>query len=244
MMTIARTFVTGDTHGTKHFRHLEKFATFYEDDLTKKDVMIICGDAGLTWFNDCCKNISIILSYNDLPCTIVIVDGNHENFATLRKYPEIEKFGGPVYKLASSVFYLQRGYVYEINGQTFFSFGGGFSYDSLSRIEHIDWWREEIPNITEMRRGQDNLKLHNNEVDYLITHTCALSDLDKLEDITGTIFDKGRENPEYFLNLYIEECKRTCKFKKHFFGHYHEDEVLDKHTTVVFESYWEITDYK
>ena len=243
MMTIARTFITGDTHGLKDFKHLQDLTSFFEDNLTEKDVVIICGDAALTWFDNCCKNLSTILAYTKLPCTIVIVDGNHENFQTLYEYPQIQKFGGPVYKISNSVFYLQRGYIYTINDQTFFSFGGGFSYDSFSRIEYIDWWEEEMPNKKEMIRGIENLKSVDNKVDYIITHSCGYGDLDKLEDATDIPYMKGKDDPEYFLRTYIDEIKKNTTFKRHFFGHFHEDEILDKCTTAVFRSYWEITNY-
>ena len=242
-MTIARTFITGDTHGFKNMKHLTDLIYTWEGDLTKKDVVIICGDAGLTWFNNTCFNLKYILGYTSLPCTIVIVDGNHDNFDTLYNYPEIEKFGGPVYKLSNSVFYLQRGYVYTINDQTFFAFGGARSTDKLGRIEHEDWWHQEIPSLKEMIRGFDNLNNYNYKIDFIITHTCGHKDLELFEDEMDTCFYKDREHTDYYLKSYIDEVKDRSTFQRHYCGHFHEDIVIDKRTTFLFESYYEITNY-
>lgn len=243
MMTVPRIFITGDTHGLKDFKHVVDIQIYWEQDLNEKDVIIICGDAGLTWYNDGCKNLKFILPYSRMNCQIVVIDGNHENFHMLEQYPKTTKFGGPVYQLSSSVFYLNRGYVYNINGQKFFVFGGGNSYDIIVRNTYLNWWPEERPTLKQFKQGHKSLDKHNWTVDYIVTHTCGLSDLDILEDELDKCFRKDRENPEYDLNLYIDDLKHRCTYKKHFFGHFHEDIVIDRKTNALFQSYYELTEY-
>ena len=243
MMTINRTFVTGDTHGFKHFKHLMDISTFYENDLTENDVIIILGEATLTWHNDTCKNLKKILMYDLLPCKIAIVDGNHENFETLYNYPVVEMYGGTVRKITNKICYLERGQVYTLNTVKIFAFGGGYSYDSKKRIPYVDWWPQEMPTMSDMRRGLQNLDEHNWSVDYLLTHTCGLHDLVDLEAKTGLDFIHGRENPEYNLNFYISELKKRLLFDHHYCGHFHQDMTVNKKTTFLFESYYEITKY-
>lgn len=242
-MTINRTYVTGDTHLRKDLDHLKMIANFYETNITENDVIIICGDAGLTWHNDTCKNLDLIFEYNDLPCTLAIIDGNHENFETLYNYPKTHHFGGPVRKITNKIFYLERGQVYNINDVKIFAFGGGHSPDKMHLVPYVDWWPQEIPNLTQMRHGLENLDKVNWNVDYMITHTCALHDLIDLETEIFENFTRGRNHPEYNLNFFFSEIKKRLNYKHHYCGHFHKDLTVNKKTTFVFESYHELTNY-
>ena len=239
-----RTFVTGDTHILKDFKHLHALCNVYEKNLNKDDVVIICGDVGLTWDRNTCCNLLNIFAYQNLPCTVVIVDGNHENFDTLYKYPVVEKFGNTAYQISSSVFYLRRGNIYKINGQTFFVFGGGDSVGKLTSIPHKDWWKEEAPSPLEFRTGFTFLELCNWEVDYIITHSCGFKDLEQLEEKIQVFYCKDPDNPDLFLKKFIDEIKEKTNFKHHYCGHYHQDVTINEKTTFLFKGYKEITDYK
>ena len=100
MVMMYMIYVTGDTHGD--------FSRFEEDkfsNLTKDDYMIICGDFGGIW------NYEGKLKYEKnnlkrlekMKFTTLIVDGNHENFNRLYKYPVINWHGGKVHKISSSI---------------------------------------------------------------------------------------------------------------------------------------------
>lgn len=79
------------------------------------------------------------------------VDGNHVNFARLfgGELPLVEIFGGGAYKIREHVYYLKRGDVFDIEGQTFFALGGAMSHykdpfpaTGLYYMQHTN-----IPNI-------------------------------------------------------------------------------------------------
>jgi hypothetical protein len=97
--------------------------------------------------------------FNSQPWTTLFIDGNHENFNRLfsEEFSEIDMFGDKVKKISDSIFYLQRGRVYKIDGKTFFTFGGGESIDKNSRLINIDWWSQEIPNYYEMDNAIEHL---------------------------------------------------------------------------------------
>ena len=60
-----------------------------------------------------------------LPFTVLFVSGNHENFDLLKVLPTEEWHGGKVQFIRPHVIHLLRGQVFEIEGYTFFTMGGG-----------------------------------------------------------------------------------------------------------------------
>ena len=77
-----------------------------------------------------------------------------------------------------------------------------------------------MPSEEEMKEGLENLAKHKGEVDFIVTHCCATS--------TERIISDGEFESDY-LNDYLEEIRQIIKFKKWFFGHYHDNrEVTDK----------------
>lgn len=78
-----------------------------------------------------------------------------------------------------------RGQIFVIDGLKFFVVGGAISVDKAFRIEHISWWKEELPNFAEMNEGLNNLRKHNNKVDYIISHTCSSNTLKVISRLWG-----------------------------------------------------------
>ena len=182
------------------------------------------------------------------PFTILFCDGNHENYDRLNKaYPEIDFHCGRAHKIRDNVYHLMRGYVFELTGLSFFVFGGARSHDissgilkpyeyaserefsadykkmrdsgALFRVDHISWWKEELPSEEEMERGLQNLSSHDWNVDFVISH-CAPTSVAALAGFS----DRDR------LTQYLEKLSERLAFRKWFFGHYHDNyQVLGKH---------------
>jgi hypothetical protein len=111
-------------------------------EISERDKVIICGDFGLPWCND--KEDDYWLNWlEEKNFEILFVDGNHENFDLLYQFPVVERYGGKVHKVRKNIFHLMRGEVYEIEGKTFFAFGGASSVDKHLRVESISWWEQE-----------------------------------------------------------------------------------------------------
>ena len=72
-------YITGDLHGD--ISRLEKM------NLKKYDTLIVCGDFGFIW-DDSELEKKYIKKISKLPYMILFVDGTHENFDLLKKYPE------------------------------------------------------------------------------------------------------------------------------------------------------------
>lgn len=112
------------------------------------------------------------------PFTTLFVCGNHENYDILDSLPVEKWHGGTVHFLRPSVIHLMRGQIFELEGQSFFTFGGGVSHDIADgilepedplfkekkkrldrdpyaryRINHVTWWERELPSEAEMQEG-------------------------------------------------------------------------------------------
>ena len=122
-----------------------------------------------------------------------------------------------------------RGQVYDIEGKTFFTFGGATSIDKIYRTENVSWWKKEQPSLDDMEEACDNLQQVNYQVDYIITHSCDEKAL-YYPPLSGRLFQRGRF-PENTLLSFFED---NVKYKHWYFGHYHLDGDLTDKKTVVY----------
>ena len=219
-------FVTVDTQGDINLGKLNPRSKLrrLHKDLTKNDYVIVCGDFGVIWENKKGKwEEKLLKYYEDCPWTTLFIDGNHENFTRLNnEFPVTEWNGGKVQKINDSIYHLMRGQVFELEGETIFTFGGGISYDKGRRTPYVSWWPEEIPNYKECEEAFKNLKKHNNEVDYFITHTCSHRIMDLF--IYERCFHDIWEDPTFKM---LDEIEKVAKYRKGwYFGHFHHDRRL------------------
>ncbi len=210
-------YVTGDIHGGFDIHKLSsKELRSAGLRIKKDDYVIVCGDFGLVW--DSKPEERYWRKWLDeKPWTTLFVDGNHENFELLNTYPVEEWHGGRIHRISEKTIHLMRGNVFSLEGASFFTFGGAASHDKEWRLPGLSWWPEELPSDEELRQANDVLAQCNNQVDYIISH-CAPSLI------------QGRLNPTYKtdrLTEYFEYVRETVKFRRWYFGHYHEDVDFD-----------------
>lgn len=240
-------YVTGDCHG--NYRKFSTDSFPEQEDMTRDDFVIVCGDFGI-WNNT--KSEKWWLDWlSEKSFTLLFVDGNHENFDRLYsdEFEVVDFHGGKAHKIRENVFHLMRGYVFELCGKKFFSFGGASSHDiddgildpadfesehefrraaalwdltgKMFRINHMSWWEQELPSKEEMDFGLDTLEAHNNKVDFVVSH-CAPQE-------AASIFSMGGYQPD-ILTSYFDMVANTIEFKKWFFGHYHDNmNILEKY---------------
>ena len=218
-------YITGDTHGQIDFSKLLSTKLM---DLTENDYVIICGDCGVLFFPD--EKEKMIEMYSSLPFTVLFVDGNHENFDLLKSFPVEEWNGGKVHKLSNTLIHLMRGQVFEIEGSTFFTFGGGLSIDKAFREPGISWWPEELPTDEEIEEGLKNLARYDNKVDFVLTHDCPTS----LEKLVSLYTWKPIQHVK--SNEALEKCKEGLSFTHWYFGHYHFDRRLSEKYTCLYKN--------
>jgi len=213
-------YITGDTH-----RKTQKFNT-KNCPFCERDVYIICGDFGFIWYGE--KKDAYWLNWlATKPYTILFVDGNHENFDLLYQYPVEERFGAEVHVIRPNVLHLIRGNIYTIEEHTFLAMGGAMSHDKKyinpltgkreDRVEGIDWWPQEDITEEEMNHAVENLIQHNWEVDFVLSHTAP-------NDVVSYMGKGLTENTKK-----LQRLANNLKFKKWFFGHYHQYCHYDKY---------------
>lgn len=243
-------FVTGDCHSD--FDRFCKSIFPEQEEMTKEDYVIICGDFGGVWNKgkESARETWWMDWLEEKPFTTLFVDGNHENFDRLYSYPVEEWHGGKVHKIRPSVIHLMRGQVFTIEGKKIFTFGGASSHDISGgilepedpnfkqkkkeldrgwepyRINHVSWWAQELPTVDEMEEGRKNLEANGNEVDFIVSHCCSSS--------TQVFLGGGLFRPDY-LTDYFEGIRQQVKFKKWFFGHYHNNRNVNAEELLLYE---------
>ena len=241
-------YITGDTHAD--FSRFEEGNFPIQNEMTKDDYVIICGDFGGVWTYEMesileQKNLDWLNSRN---FTTLFVDGNHENYTRLyNDYPVVEWHGGKIHKIRDSILHLMRGEIFDIEGKTIFAFGGARSHDiqdgilnldeeekifeyrkrgAYFRIRDYSWWDLELPTEAEMQNGVRNLEKFNYKVDYIISPCCPTN----FQPLINLAYKKD------YLTDYLQTIAEKCDFKKWFFGHYHENKHINSQYTLLYES--------
>lgn len=212
-------YLVGDTHGKHDLGKV--YHLLYNNILGEDDYIIILGDVALFWDDDWSDTV-VQDFWKNVPCTVLWIDGNHENFDLIDKLPVTEWNGGRVQIIYDKIIHLMRGEVYTIEGKTFFVFGGGQSIDRAFRTEGHSWWPQEMPTKEEYDNGRKNLEKVNYKVDYVLTHTAPNFICQKL---VNEMYPGEEELQDYF-----GEISYKLDFKKWFFGHWHKDRILENDT--------------
>lgn len=243
-------YITGDCH--QEFGRFNSRNFPEQKEMNKDDFVIVCGDFGGVWrMHEESEEEKWNLDWLETkPFSTLFVDGNHENFDRLYNYPVEEWNGGLVHKIRPSVIHLMRGQVFTIDGKKIFTFGGAKSHDisdgilemddpyfeekrralrevnALYRVNHVNWWKEELPTKEEMEEGIKNLAANGNSVDFIVTHCCATS--------TQFFISAGSYESDC-LTDYLEGIRSNTQFKKWFFGHYHDNKNVNSEELLLYE---------
>lgn len=217
-------FVTGDTHGDLDYA---KLLSLKEKNLSYEDYLIIAGDCAICWSKE---NLPYYLKlYNDIGCTVIYVDGNHENFDMLEKMPIVEYKGALMHQIDKHIFHIMRGEIMKLDGKTFLCIGGAVSIDKMYREPHKSWWTQEEINQHDIDNALNNLEKVNNKVDYVITHCCD----------TRTVLEVLRFNRDICTD-YLNFIDVAVDYKHWYFGHYHIDREIGSKRTCLYQNIIEI----
>ena len=199
-------YITGDTHGLIDFQKLKDyFKTRY---VSHKDILIILGDAGIVWSEEECY----LREYSLLGPTVVFLDGNHENFTLLDRFPTVERFGAKVHYLCEGIYHVLRGEILHINGLSFLCLGGATSIDKAYRKEGVSWWNDEHITEKDVRHALDRIAAEGGSVDYVLTHCVPTRIVRKM---FGYSWDDDTDK--------LESIRGEFSFTHWYFGHYHDD---------------------
>lgn len=245
-------YVTGDCHGEFGKFSMKNFPK--QKEMTRDDFVIVCGDFGI-WHDDR-EERYWLKWLSEKSFTLLFADGNHENFDRLYsdEFEIVDFHGGKAHKICENVYHLMRGYVFELCGKKFFAFGGASSHDiddgvldeddfenhkkfrievnywhragKRFRVNHVSWWKQELPSEEEMEFGLKTLDAHDDKVDFIISHCCP-------QQIVSVISNK-QDKPDA-LTRYFNVVAENVAFSKWFFGHYHDDRIVMSRFVLLYE---------
>lgn len=217
-------YFTGDTHGEQ-----ERLSKYALRKLSPEDTLIVCGDFGYIW-DDSVREQKFLDRLAHLKCNICFVDGTHENFALLDTYPLVRYCGGKAHRIRHNVFHLMRGQIFELEGKTLFTLGGGEPPESLMQEdEDLQISRPEVPTKQEMLEAVENLQRCAYHVNYIVTHEPPAS----IRDFMAVESYSQREMSA--LGAFLDELSKTAKFDKWYFGSLHTDKYISRSYTSVFK---------
>ena len=215
---INRVFIKGDCHGD--FMWLKDFCKKY--NTTQKDLIIICGDAGINfWLNKTDNKKKNFISH--FPITLLCIQGNHE------KRPNFDMGYIPIYKEEikgkiwieskhPNIWFAING-EYKIKEKTFLIADGAYSIDKEYRKSRgIPWFEDEQMSDSDMNKLFCLID-KNNYYDFIISHAAPMRYEPTylfLNFINQTLVDK---HTEWILDQIVEKVN----FGQWIFGHYHDD---------------------
>jgi len=223
-------YITGDMHGDLERLYDKEFRK-----LKRGDILIVCGDFGYI-FDGSRLEKKVIDFFAKRKFITAFIEGTHDNLDRINRCRETVWKGGKVHRIKGNLLHLMRGQIFEINGNKFFTFGGGESLDKDMRVAKGNWWRQEEPTPAEMADGAKVLDEAGCKIDYIITHEPP--SLVK----SAMLLRRGGNDSVNKLNGYFEEIGRSCTYRHWYFGALHEDRVITEHHTCVFKKLLPIAD--
>lgn len=247
-------YVTGDIHGD--CKEILEYVRV--KNLDNHDYVIVAGDFGCIWNGSKGENQRLDRISQELDgCNLAFVDGNHENFNLLDKYPVEIWNGGKIHRIRPNIIHLMRGQMFLIEGKRIFCFGGARSQDirdgllraddkvqllqqvrqlenqgrKLYRIVDVDWWEQEMPSEEEMEEGRKILSQWGWKADFVISHCCPTQ--------VQAEFSLGTYQPD-ILTDYLQELSEKLQFSSWYFGHYHQDMRVNQKFTMMYHKIWRI----
>lgn len=239
-------FLTGDIHG-----QLDRFGENIfpeQQQMTRNDYVIVLGDCGLIWnpYRDK-KEQGRLYEISQMPFTLLFIDGNHECFDRLysNEFVITDFYGGKAQMISENVIHLLRGEIYTLERKKFFCFGGAKSHDISDgilecndnrisewtkedkefRINHVSWYKEELPSVEEMEYGLRNLEKHNYKIDYILTHSPS--------DYHLPYFGDDMESD--VLTEYLARIENLSYYQRWYFGHIHKNIQIDNKTYCLYD---------
>lgn len=145
----------------------------------RADAIVHLGDYGYQFTAGFRNRVELALAAAHL--SLYFVDGNHENFPVLNRFP-VQPSG--LRRVSQRVFHLPRGYRWEWAGLRFLAVGGAYSVDRKWREPGLSWWPEE-----EIRDDDVARAVKGGTVDVLVSHDCPQGvDIPGLDE-SANLFD-------------------------------------------------------
>lgn len=210
--------LTGDTH-----RDFDRVRNFVEEyGTTKEDVLIILGDAGINYYLDR-SDYELKRELNELPVTLLLIHGNHEERPEeIDAYEERPWRGGVVYVEPEfpSPLFAKDGEIYALDGYRAVAIGGAYSVDKFYRLSGgAPWFPSEQPDERTKRRVEAQLEKAGWRVDCVLSHTTPMRYMPRhafLPIIDQESVDRSTEE-------WLDAIEERLSYDRWYAGHFHVD---------------------
>ena len=216
-------YITGDKH--RDFSDILDFCLIKKP--TKKDIMIILGDAGINYYLDE-SDKEVKKAVSNLPITLFCIHGNHEERPeNIPTYKEIAFNSGLAYceEAYPNLIFAKDGEIYNFNNLSTLVIGGAYSIDKEYRLRiGATWFPSEQPSTETKEKVRQVLKDNNNQIDVILSHTVPYKYMPTemlLSWVDQSTVDKSTE-------LFLDEIEENTDYKKWYCGHFHTDKEIDK----------------
>ena len=216
-------YITGDKHGD--FSSIFDFC--YKFKTTKKDIMIVLGDAGINYFAN--KNDYILKnSLLQYPITFFLIHGNHEERPeNIDSYKKKKFHGGIVYYEEDypNLLFAKDAEIYNFNNNKVLVIGGAYSVDKPYRLLYgYNWYPSEQPSQEIKDKTLEVLKKNNNKIDIILSHTCPFKYIPREVFISGV----DQSSVDNSLEYYLDDIENNTDYKYWYCGHFHTEKKIDK----------------
>lgn len=224
------TLVHGDFH--RDFTRLRQLPN------PQNTVVIGLGDVGILWALDKRDNV-VKQEVNDLVHRLYCVRGNHESRPENVKGMEMiydEDIQGKVFYESEypNIRYLMDGGEYVINGLSTLVIGGAYSVDKYYRLQNgWTWFPDEQLTKDEMLRIENQvIRKH---YDVVLSHTCPYS----WQPFDKFIPQVNQDTVDNTMEKWLDILKDMFTWDYWFFGHFHNDRMIDEGVYMLYESFRE-----
>ena len=217
-------YVTADPHGD--FRHIRRFAK--GEGLTRDDVIVVLGDAGINYFmNERDRQVKKLIS--KIPATIFCIHGNHEARpqSLPNLYREAEWRGGTVFMedTVPNLLFARDGELYGLDGLRTLVVGGAYSVDKFYRLSRgWSWFADEQPDDDVKRRVEEKLDEVGWEADCVLTHTCP----HRVEPTEAFIEGIDQSSVDKTTELWLDFIEARLDYKLWYVGHWHIEKDIER----------------
>ena len=233
-----RVFCTGDIHGS-----LSRIKTLCkQENTTKDDYLVICGDLGLNYFLDE-RDVYLKNKLAEMPITIIGIHGNHEERAwNIPAYRIVYNEELKCYTWSEpdkpSIIFPENGIFY-LKDKKCLCLGGAYSVDKYYRLYcgAGRWFESEQITPKEQERILNIIDTENS-FNYIFSHTVPLKYERELEDlflpsIDQSMVDKSTEK-------FLDKVEDKIMYDHWYFGHYHASFDLTDKVTILFNEFIEL----
>jgi hypothetical protein len=207
----------------------------FKDEYPGIKYHIIAGDCGFLWPGNEKQDRFNLSLLNRRPWPILCLFGNHDNYEAISACEKVDiGIGQKVHRVFENVYFLPRGFIYNIDGLQILCLGGALSIDKAYRLEHVSWWKDEYWTAAEERGCLERTRGKN--VDYIISHTGP-------QELFGEMFG-NRINAQKHLDR-VARFNNLLRDSVHFghwlFGHFHLDVLRHKYKDQFFSGLYRKT---